>query len=189
MGLGLSIVRRACAKLDHPISLDSRPGRGTVFRVGLPRILRGDGRPAPLPAPSAIALRGCRVLVVENDASMRRAYQMILQDGFGMVPRIVRGSAEALLALDDAAPDLILADYNLDDGDTGLAAIRSLRKRADRPLPAIVVTARRDAEIARACAEIGVPLIEKPIRADELQAAIQRVLTGGGTGQAGLLLA
>ncbi|WP_294924830.1 hybrid sensor histidine kinase/response regulator [uncultured Paracoccus sp.] len=189
MGLGLSIVRRACAKLGHPISLDSRPGRGTVFRVGLPRILRGEGRPAPQPAPSAIALRGCRVLVVENDASMRRAYQMILQDGFGMVPRIVRGSAEALQALDDAAPDLILADYNLDDGDTGLAAIRSLRQRADRPLPAIVVTARRDAEIARACAEICVPLIEKPIRADELQAAIQRVLTGGGTGQAGLLLA
>ncbi|MFD2844141.1 sensor histidine kinase [Paracoccus cavernae] len=36
MGLGLSIVRRACAKLGHPITVDSEQGRGTVFRVGLP---------------------------------------------------------------------------------------------------------------------------------------------------------
>ena len=41
MGLGLSIVRRACAKLGHPIAMDSEPGRGTVFRVSLPLILAG----------------------------------------------------------------------------------------------------------------------------------------------------
>lgn len=37
MGLGLSIVRLACTRLDHPIRMWSRPGRGTRFRIGLPQ--------------------------------------------------------------------------------------------------------------------------------------------------------
>ena len=178
MGLGLSIVRRACAKLDHPITVDSAPGRGTVFRVSLPLIQPGAvSGAAPLPPRTPPALRGRVVLVVENDTNMRRAYELILRDRLGMVPRLAGGTHEAQATMGDEPPDLILADYNLDNGDTGLEAIRALREQAGATVPAIMISAQRDPEITRACASIDVPLMEKPIRSEELQSVIERILT------------
>lgn len=172
MGLGLSIVRRACTKLGHPIEVDSTPGRGTVFRVGLNAVDPAAGEGAG-DAASPRGLRSRVVLIVENDAAMRRGYELMLGGSLGMVVRATGGTAEALAAMgQDDPPDVILADYNLDNGDTGIAAIRALRAAAGQPVPAVMVTAQRDARIARDCADEGVPLVEKPVGADELVAAL-----------------
>lgn len=176
MGLGLSIVRRACAKLNHPITVESEPGRGTVFRVSLPLSEPGAEFAAPLPPATPPALRGRVVLVVENDTNLRRAYELILRDRLGMVPRLAGGTHEAQATMGEEPPDLILADYNLDNGDTGLEAIRTLREQAGTVVPAIMISAQRDPEIMRACASLDVPLMEKPIRSEELQSVIERIL-------------
>lgn len=177
MGLGLSIVRRACLKLGHPITVQSQPGRGTVFRVSLPRIAPGLAEMPTDRVTTSAALRGRVVLVVENDPNMRRAYELILRDRLGMVPRLAGSTSEAVATMGEEPPDLILADYNLDYDDTGLQAIKALREAAGVAVPAIVVTAQRDAEIARTCTEIRVPLIEKPVRSEDLQALIQSIIT------------
>ena len=172
MGLGLSIVRRACTKLGHPIEVDSTPGRGTVFRVGLNAVDPAAGEGAGVAA-SPRGLRSRVVLIVENDAAMRRGYELMLGGSLGMVVRATGGTAEALAAMgQDDPPDVILADYNLDNGDTGIGAIRALRAAAGQPVPAVMVTAQRDAGIARDCADEGVALVEKPVGADELAAAL-----------------
>lgn len=179
MGLGLSIVRRACAKLGHPIRLQSTPGRGTVFRVGLPLM---DAAGVPLPSPqltAPAALRGRVVLVVENDTAMRRGYELLLADRLGMIPRLAGGTDEALATMGEEPADVILADYNLEAGETGLAAIAALRAQAGTRIPAVMVTARRDADIARSCAEIGVPLLEKPVRPVDLQQVLEQLLAPG----------
>lgn len=174
MGLGLSIVRRACTKLGHPLEVLSTPGRGTVFRVGLPPV--GPAEAAVAFAPAGRGLRSRVALVVENDPAMRRAYELMLGRTLGMVVRATGGTAEALAEMgQDDPPGVILADYNLDNGDTGIAAIRALRAAAGQVVPAVMVTAQRDPGIARACASEGVPLIEKPVRADELAAVLTRV--------------
>lgn len=176
MGLGLSIVRRACAKLGHPIAMDSEPGRGTVFRVSLPLVVPGDNPPCPEWAGHCPHLRGRVVLVVENDDAMRRALQLVLQDGLGMVARVSGGIAEALAQMGDEPPDVVIADYNLDNGDTGLQAIAALREAAGQPVPAIVVSARRAPELGGACQAMGVPVLEKPIHPEDLQAMLQHML-------------
>ncbi|WP_313351860.1 hybrid sensor histidine kinase/response regulator [Paracoccus sp. (in: a-proteobacteria)] len=176
MGLGLSIVRRACAKLGHPIAMDSEPGRGTVFRVSLPLVVPGDNPPCPEWAGHCPHLRGRVVLVVENDDAMRRALQLVLQDGLGMVARVSGGIAEALAQMGDEPPDVVIADYNLDNGDTGLQAIAALREAAGQPVPAIVVSARRAPEPGGACQAMGVPVLEKPIHPEDLQAMLQHML-------------
>lgn len=177
MGLGLSIVRRACNKLGHPISMNSEAMRGTLFRVGLPLI---DGihehHPKAIDASSHV-LRGRVALVVENDHGMRRGYEMILADRLGMVARVTGGTAEALATMGEEPPDIILADYNLEGDDTGLASILALRDAAGRSVPAVVVTAHRDPEIARRCAAMGVPLLEKPVRPAELSEILVRLLS------------
>ncbi|WP_255471028.1 hybrid sensor histidine kinase/response regulator [Paracoccus sp. M683] len=176
MGLGLSIVRRACAKLGHPLKLDSEPMRGTVFRVGLPVTVEADPMDAASRSRQGGALRGRLALIVENDIGMRRGYEVILQDQAGMIARLAGSTAEALATMGDDPPDVILADYNLDQGDTGIATINALRAAAGQPIPAVMVTARRDPDIARACADIGVPLLEKPVRPADLQTVLEQLL-------------
>lgn len=176
MGLGLSIVRRAGAKLGHPVLVESEQGRGTVFRVGLPVVAPDEDGMIRIVEKTPAALRGRVALVVENDPNMRRAYELILRDQLGMVPRLAGGTAEALATMGEEPPDVIIADYNLDNGDNGLAAINGLREEVNLTIPAIMITAQRSPEIARACNEIGVPLMEKPIRREELQLLLQRIL-------------
>ncbi|KGJ05344.1 ATPase [Paracoccus halophilus] len=176
MGLGLSIVRRACAKLGHPIAMDSTPGRGTVFRIGLPLVEPGVSAGAPGAGRAGPSLRGRVALVVENDDAMRRAYELLLGDRLGMVARVAGATTEALAMMGDEPPDVVIADYNLNNDDTGLRSIESLRRAAGLPVPAILVTARRDPDIGRACMAMAVPMLEKPLRPEELQAVLQRLL-------------
>lgn len=177
MGLGLSIVRRACAKLGHPLVVDARPLGGTVFRVGLPPTLP-DGDAGPLGrVPGRDRLHRRVALVVENDAAMRAGYELILSASFGMVVRVAGGTAEALATMgQDDPPGVILADHDLDGGDTGLAAIAALRAAARDAIPAVMVTAQRDPEIARNCVALGIPLLEKPVRPDDLRAMLLQVM-------------
>lgn len=183
MGLGLAIVRRACVKLKHPLTLESMPGRGTVFRVTLPLVSNGTGggapgvmAPAPGPAPGGDLLGRRKVMVIENDPSMRRGLALTLT-GLGMVVCSFPGTAEAMAAIErDTAPDVILADYNLDGGDTGLIAVAAVREQAARAIPALLITARREPEIARTCAEAGIRLLEKPLTAAELGGALESLL-------------
>ncbi len=177
MGLGLSIVKRACTKLGHPISLNSEAMRGTVFRIGLPLVEAAGTLRAGAPDRATMVLRGRVALVVENDAGMRRGYEMILRDKLGMVARMAGGTAEALATMGDDPPDVIIADFNLENGDTGVQAIRALREAGAQNVPAVMVTAHRDPEIARTCAHMGVLLMEKPIRPDELSEVLGRLLT------------
>jgi CheY-like chemotaxis protein len=114
--------------------------------------------------------------VIENDAGMRRGYEMILTDRLGMVARVTGGTAEALATMGDEPPDVILADYNLESGDDGIKAIDALRTSAGHTVPAVMVTARRDPDIARACAAIGVNLMEKPVSPAELGEMLGRLL-------------
>lgn len=176
MGLGLSIVRRACAKLGHPIAMDSEPGRGTVFRISLPLITPETEAKRTMDALCGLSLRGRVALVIENDDAMRRAYQLILADRLGMVARVTGGIPEALAQMGDDPPDVVIADYNLDNGDTGLQAIRDLRAAAGQAVPAIIVSARRDPELGRASLELGVPVLEKPVRPEDLQAMLHHML-------------
>lgn len=176
MGLGLSIVRRACAKLDHPIRLESEAMRGTVFRVGLPLVMQGQVSGIERPDRTALPLRGRVALVVENDPDMRRGYEMILRDRLGMVVRVTGGTAEALATMGDDPPDVILADYHLENGDTGVDAIRALRGSVGQAIPAVMVTAHRDPQIARNCAAMQVHLMEKPVHPAELAEVLADIL-------------
>lgn len=181
MGLGLSIVRRACNKLGHPIRLDSEAMRGTVFRIGLPLVDDRAVPPEKPPDAKLTALRGRVALVVENDPAMRRGYEMILRDRLGMVARVTGGTAEAVATMGDEPPDVIIADFHLENGDTGLAAIKALRAATPQSVPAVMVTAHREPEIARSCAAMGVLLIEKPVRPPELGEVLARLLGAAAT--------
>jgi signal transduction histidine kinase/CheY-like chemotaxis protein len=146
LGLGLAIVKRLSDLMGAPISVRSRVGHGSVFSFELPA-----GRaPRPLDTPSAgtrapigLTLEGCRFLVVEDEAAVREGLVVLLQAWGANVEAFetVDGVRAWLAAPGAEAPDLLLVDYRLPQGTTGLDALAAVRGHwADRRIPAILIT-------------------------------------------------
>jgi CheY-like chemotaxis protein len=79
----------------------------------------------------------------------------------------------ALAVLDSAeSPPLgALVDYHLDRG-TGLEVIAALRARCGSDLPAIPITADRDAQVREAARAANVTVLHKPLKPAALRALI-----------------
>lgn len=166
LGLGLAIVDRACATLGHPLSMDSTPGLGTVFRVTMP-VVKGAGRRASNTAVRIPHNRwrhdGLVVLLIENDPDMRRALALLLEKWHAQVLDVASGAeAKALMEEIDLIPDAMLVDYKLAGEERGTDTIRDLRAAAG-PIPARIITARRTVEVQAAAEAVGVGILTKPI--------------------------
>ena len=98
----------------------------------------------------------------------------ILLSGWGCDVRTIRGLA-AIDAVE--APDLVIADYHLDDG-TGIDAIARLRGMFG-PLPAILATADRTPEVRASADREDVVLLNKPVKPAALRAALTRLSSVG----------
>ncbi|MFN4058323.1 MAG: PAS-domain containing protein [Roseinatronobacter sp.] len=174
MGLGLAIVEQACGLLGHPLDLRSQVGRGTVFRVTLPVAQTAQNVQAmPATADPRGAMEDLLVLVVENDANVRAAMMAVLEQwGTSPIEAAGRAQAEAQIADLGLAPDVILADYLLDDGEDGITLVTQLRARFG-PIPAILITANHSVELAERAAREGLMLMTKPLALRRLKRVLQ----------------
>ncbi|WP_296473795.1 PAS-domain containing protein [Roseinatronobacter sp.] len=176
MGLGLAIVEQACALLQHPLSLRSTVGRGTKFSVTVPQTNAPPDNPASLPVSEPRGLlHDLLVLVVENDADVRHAMMGVLEDwGASPIEATTLAEAEDVITELGVPPDVILADYQLDSGATGLALIERLRTRHG-PVPAVLVTANHSPELVAQAEEYGILLMTKPLGLRRLRRLLQQV--------------
>ena len=121
------------------------------------------------------------VLVVENDATSRRALMGILEDwGASPIEATSLPDARVQIAALGLAPDVIMADHQLDGGATGLAAIATLRSEHG-DIPAILVTADHGPALMEQAQNLGIPVMTKPLALRRLRRALQQVpqLRGG----------
>jgi signal transduction histidine kinase/CheY-like chemotaxis protein len=170
MGLGLAIVERACRLLNHPLLLRSRPGVGSCFSVELPMV-RSSAHSAPTATGGGTRapLQHAIVLLLENDDELRNALTLTLESwGLDVFPVANLAQAQNLLAEVELAPDILVVDYQLDDGTFGTDAIRSLRG-AHGPIPACLITADRSAWLPDYCTREGITLLRKPLDRAELR--------------------
>ncbi len=122
---------------------------------------------------SAIIARP-RILIVEDDAGVRRSMQLLLQaQGFD-----VRAYAAGPPLLADAAartPDCFIADYRL-DGEDGIMVLAALR-RSGWNGPAILISAFKSEDLSRHALEAGFTTVfEKPLREHALVDAVSRLV-------------
>lgn len=181
MGLGLAIVDRVARMLDHPITVRSRVGAGSVFAVTVPR---GTERriarttPAVARAPGD-RLAGARVLVLDNEPAVVAGMEALLR-GWGCAVVSATSGDEALARLSgpEAVPDVLIADYHLDDGALGTTEIARLRRACGVPVPAVLVTANRTAELADEARDSGCQVLNKPVKPAQLRAMLSGLLQG-----------
>ncbi len=163
MGLGLAIVERACALLGHGLQLDTAEGRGSRFAVTLP-LAAGEAAAdrGAMGVPGGLA--GLIVLLVENDAELRRALALLLE-GWGVQVIEATSGEEALALVEEIGilPDRGLVDYRLGAGMDGLALAERL---AAAGMAVRLITADRSEALQGAAGRVGV--LQKPIAPEAL---------------------
>jgi PAS domain S-box-containing protein len=173
-GLGLSLVHGIVAEHGGEIHVDSKVGKGTEFRVDLPR--------APFAAPAPVAehvppptARSLSVLVVDDEDSVRRVSARYLRRMGHEVDSAMDGG-EALRLLDNRHYDVILSDLRM-PGLSGEDLFHHLRDRGgglERRLIFMTGDAASE-QAARMLAAAEVPVLIKPVSLEALSRAIERV--------------
>jgi CheY-like chemotaxis protein/nitrogen-specific signal transduction histidine kinase len=177
LGLGLAIVKRLAALMDHPLELRSVPGRGTRFRLVLPRAAAADAIAAPERDPGVESFAGRTILLVDDDPEVRAATITLLsQWGLDVVP--CNGMEETRTTLDGGlAPDVALVDLRLEAVDDGIDVIELLHGRFGPNFPALLLSGDTGApELARV-RESGIRLLTKPVSAARLKSVLHACLS------------
>jgi signal transduction histidine kinase/CheY-like chemotaxis protein len=148
LGLGLAIVKRLATLMGTEVTVRSRSGHGTVFSLAVPlgrspRDLAALPGGAKVKAPLGLTLQGRHVVVVEDEAAVREGLVVLLQAWGASVTAFdtVEGVRKWLGRGGAAQPHLLLVDYRLPQGTTGIDALVALRAHwPASKLPAIIIT-------------------------------------------------
>ncbi|MBB4371094.1 hypothetical protein GGD63_003891 [Bradyrhizobium sp. cir1] len=175
LGLGLAIVRRTAALLQHPLKLVSVVGRGSMFSVTVPQASAVAPTPPDHRAPPADIT--VSVMVVEDEGDVLDIMvQLLTLQGHRVyagrsAAEVQKIHAEAMAA-GDAPVDLIVADYRLGGGVTGQDAIEALCAYIGRSLPAVIVTGDTSPARIKEATASGHRILHKPITGEQLHEAI-----------------
>ncbi len=179
LGLGLAIVRRTAELLGYGLSARSSMSAGSVFGIRLPIATADQFRqmiPVSVGGQDSL-LTGAFIVVVDDDQESRFATEAIFKS---WRCHVIAGSCGAEvrheLSQHLRQPDLIVADYWLGNGETGLAIIQDLRRDAEMRIPAIILTADHDvARVVLAQAD-DIVFLQKPANAQRIRRVVMDLI-------------
>lgn len=161
-GLGLSITNNLVKDHKGEINFQSRNGKGTAFTVYFPAILKG---------------RAARILVVDDDKSVRDVMAKILTRGrYYSVDEACSG-IDACIRLESSRPDLLILDIFMPDMD-GLEVCRAIKTQPELSgTKVIVITGFPDHPKLKEVAEMGFNNIyAKPVKFQDLLKEVDNIL-------------
>lgn len=173
LGLGLAIARGIGRVLDHPLSLRSWVGKGTVFALTtqrgqlIPEVVKPQSVAIQKPA-----LDGIKVLCVDNEPEILLGMETLLAR-WGCDVRLAENLTDAMQHLtDDWQPAFVLSDYHLAKEQTGLQVLQQCRLRLGHTFKGAIISADRTTETQRMIKGHGFSFISKPIKPLKLRAVL-----------------
>ena len=179
LGLGLSIVDRISRVLGLTIEMKSRQNKGTMFSVRIPRSeAELTAKPARVSrtAASRQVLAGMLVACIDNEETILSGMRVLLEGwGAKVIAAPTQKSLLKEIAKAGTVPDVIIADYHLDDDHNGLDVIAAVRSRLGPHMFAILATADRSAPLRAAAANAEIHILNKPLKPAALRALLSNV--------------
>ena len=179
LDLNLAIVARLARLLGSEVQVHSRVERGSCFNL---RFARCRARPVemkyvPTPSGIPIPLEHSLVAFIDDDVSILEAMVEVFEP-WGTALAVGETGEQVQRELEELGrnPDIVVSDYRLRDGKTGVDAIATLRA-AFGPIPAALLTGDTDPESIRAIRESGLPVLHKPLKPAKLRAFLAHLLT------------
>ncbi len=184
VGLGLAIVKKVTEMLGLGLNVESQPGIGTRFAIHIP----AEQLTASVTTPDKPAALGARptgggVLIIEDDHAVREAIALALElEGFTPFTAQNAVTAEQAFRAHDAQIDVVVSDYHVDAGHTGVDIVKSLRQLRERPLPAVFLTGDTSLAIRAQQQLTATRLLSKPVDIHQLIEALSGLMAANGTG-------
>ena len=178
-GLGLAQVYGFAKQSGGTVRIDTEVGKGTSITLFLPR-----SHKAPRPADRnlidlAIARQPASskgaVLLVEDDEEVAVLVAQMLQHLGYEVTRAASATAALGALANGRSIDLVLSDIMMPGDLNGVELAREVQRRR-RGLPVLLTSGYAEAAAGEA-QEIGVRILPKPYRIDDLRAALDQALT------------
>jgi len=188
-GLGLAIVRRLSNLLEHRIDVSSDPGNGSEFSVIVPTVgPRAGDRRAGDTEDDGTGTDGTDpekatglIVLIEDDINVANAWELLLEaEGYRVATAASASEARALIKHLDELPKLVISDFHLLGGSTGVEAVDQIREHYDEVIPAFIVSGDTSKVVKDARLLDNCTLMNKPVNTARMLAAA-RIATLTGT--------
>ncbi|KJY84197.1 histidine kinase [Vibrio galatheae] len=175
LGLGLAISKGIAHVLGHQITMRSWPGKGSVFSITLARSAKALEPVQAEPASAVTDLSHLKVLCVDNETDILVGMETLL-GRWGCDVRTAVDLVQGLQAIEETwVPDVILSDYRLDNGRTGLEVLQQCRLRLGNRFIGVIISADRTDDMLDGIKSNGFSFIPKPVKPLKLRAVLNRV--------------
>ncbi|KXI27990.1 PAS domain-containing hybrid sensor histidine kinase/response regulator [Paraglaciecola hydrolytica] len=176
LGLGLTIVERISALLQHPISLHSVLNKGSCFAVSLTTCrgsLKTSKPTTEKTTDNANLLKNKIVLVIENEAHTLEAIYQLLSSWGATV--YTAKDVQSAVDVCPTCPALLFLDYHLDHGFTGVQAAEKIREHWHSAIPGILSSADRSEQTRKEAIDTKLHYLPKPIKTAALKRLIKQL--------------
>ncbi|HVC31154.1 MAG TPA: CHASE3 domain-containing protein [Steroidobacteraceae bacterium] len=178
-GLGLSIVRRLVKLLAVELQVRSEVGKGSVFSVRIRQSAQAPALEGPQLAPPGIREQrdvNASILLVEDDPDVLNATRMLLRtEGYEVLA--AASLSEAVQQLHASrGTDLLVTDFHLAAGETGVHVISRLREELGAPLKAVLFTGDTSAAVKDLAHDPNLRIVSKPVQAEAFLELVRALL-------------
>lgn len=176
LGLGLATVQRLAELLDTRVLLKSRAGRGSVFSFHLSEVPAQQIQPLHAGQPP-LDVSGMRVLVIDDEPAILSGIRYLLRS-WGCEVAVAEDRLQALEAVEllGVAPDLVISDLRLREGESGLDVLAALdlyyQRDGTQPFPRLLITGETRSDRLREIMAARIPVLYKPVSPEQLRAAM-----------------